>query len=222
MAGGYQDDDLLMLSGIQHFAFCRRQWALIHIEQQWQENLLTFSGRDMHERADDPFCSESRGDLLVTRSLPLVSHTLGLYGVADVVEFHRDTAGIAIQGRSGRWRPHPVEYKYGQPKPDERDQVQLCAQGICLEEMFGAPVETGDLFYGRTRRRQNVALDDALRSRVQELAGGMHALFEKGITPQAEYTPACQRCSLVEICLPGPKSRKPVRRYLAEALREDS
>lgn len=213
----YSDDDLLMLSGIQHFAFCRRQWALIHIEQQWQENLLTFSGRELHERADDPFFTESRGTVLVTRSLPLVSHTLGLYGVADVVEFHRDENGITLDHRPGRWRPQPVEYKYGKPKPDDRDIVQLCAQGICLEEMFGTPVTAGDLFYGRTRRRLPVEFDAALRERVRELAAGMHELFERGVTPPAEYTAACRSCSLVEICLPKAGARRSVRRYLDEA-----
>jgi CRISPR-associated exonuclease Cas4 len=208
-----------MLSGIQHFAFCRRQWALIHIEQQWQENVLTFSGREMHERADDPFFTEARGAVLVTRSLPLVSRTLGLYGVADVVEFHRDETGIVLKDRPGRWRSYPVEYKYGQPKIDDRDIVQLCAQGICLAEMFGTPVATGDLFYGRTRRRQPVEFDDSLRNRVRELTAGMHELFEKGVTPSAEYSAACKSCSLVEICLPKTGSRRSVRRYLDEALR---
>jgi CRISPR-associated exonuclease Cas4 len=220
MKDDYSEDELLMLSGIQHFAFCRRQWALIHIEQQWQENLLTFGGRDMHERADDPFFSESRGDLLVTRSLPLVSRSLGLYGVADVVEFVRDEAGISLERRKGRWRPHPVEYKYGQPKIDERDMVQLCAQGICLEEMFGVRITAGDLFYGRTRRRQPVEFGEGLREQVRQLAAGMHELFERGITPPAEYRAACKSCSLVEICLPPAHGRRSVRQYLDEALGE--
>lgn len=217
----HSEDALLMLSGIQHFAFCPRQWALIHIEQQWQENLLTFSGRELHERADDPFFNESRGDVLVIRSLPLVSRSLGLYGVADVVEFHRDPGGVVLAHRPGRWRPHPVEYKLGQPKGDDRDMVQLCAQGICLEEQFGVPVTAGDLFYGRTRRRQPVEFDGTLKERVRQLAAGMHELFDRGITPPAEYRAACKNCSLMEICLPGPKSRKSVQRYLEEALREN-
>lgn len=221
MIGQYPDSDLLMLSGIQHFAFCRRQWALIHVEQQWQENVLTFSGRELHERADDPFFNESRGDLLIIRSLPLVSRSLGLYGVADVVEFHRDPGGVKLAQRPGRWRPHPVEYKLGQPKGDDRDLVQLCAQGICLEERFGMPVAAGDLFYGRTRRRQPVAFDGALKERVRQLAVEMHELFEQGITPPAEYRTACKSCSLMEICLPGSKSKKSVQRYLEEALQKN-
>lgn len=216
----YNEEDLLPLSGIQHFAFCRRQWALIHIEQQWQENLLTFDGREMHARADDPFFTETRGTVVVARALPLVSYRLGLYGVADVVEFYREEEGVALPGRQGRWRPHPVEYKRGQPKPDDRDTVHLCAQGMCLEEMFGVPVNEGDLFYGRTRRRQRVEFDPALRGRVAELAAEMHELFARGTTPPAEYTPACKNCSLLEICLPKAGARRSVRRYLAEALRD--
>jgi CRISPR-associated exonuclease Cas4 len=222
MVSSYTDEDLLMLSGIQHFAFCRRQWALIHIEQQWQENLRTFEGREMHERADDPFFTEARGTVVITRSMPLVCRRLGLYGTADVVEFYRDESGVEIKGRTGFWRPHPVEYKHGEPKPDDRDMVQLGAQALCLEEMFGVSIAAGDLFYGRTRRRQRVDFDEALKQRVAELAEGMHDLFQRGVTPPAEYSPACKSCSLVEICLPRLNSRRPVRDYLSDALGSDN
>lgn len=216
----YSDDDLLLLSGIQHFAFCQRQWALIHIEQQWQENLKTFSGRQMHERADDPFFTETRGTVLVTRSLPLVSRRLGLYGIADVVEFNQDETGIELNGRKGRWLPHPVEYKVGEPKPDDRDMVQLCAQGFCLEEVFGITLSGGDLYYGRTRRRQRVDFDDALRNHVVELAEGMHETFRSGVTPVGEYNKACKSCSLVEVCLPRMGTKRSVQRYLTDALKD--
>jgi len=216
----YSDDELLMISGIQHFAFCRRQWALIHIEQQWQENLLTFGGRELHERVDDPFFTEARGTVLVTRSLPIISRRLGLYGVADVVEFYRSDEGVRLRGRNGLWRPHPVEYKYGEPKIDERDMVQLCAQAFCLEEMFNTSIAQGDIFYGRVRRRQKVEFDEALRQRVIELSREMHRLFEEGTTPLPEQTKACRSCSLVEICLHHTGKRRSVRRYLDDALRE--
>jgi CRISPR-associated exonuclease Cas4 len=222
----YQDDDLLMLSGIQHFAFCERQWALIHIEQQWQENLLTFNGRDMHERADDPFFTESRGAVLISRAVPLLSRQLGLYGKADVVEFHKtdqiEAKGVVLPGREGLWMPYPVEYKYGQPKEDDRDMVQLCAQAFCLEEMLGIPIETGVLFYGRTRRRQTVAFDDELRWRVTELAERMHEMFQKGITPPAQHKAVCDSCSLLEVCLPKLKGKADaVAGYLRKAMAED-
>jgi CRISPR-associated exonuclease Cas4 len=216
----YSDDELLLLSGIQHFAFCRRQWALIHVEQQWQENIKTFSGRQMHERVDDPFFTEARGTVLITRSLPLVSHQLGFYGVADVVEFNSSEDGITIKGRKGLWKPYPIEYKYGQPKADDRDMVQLCAQGICLEEMFNLSISKGALFYGRTRRRQEVEFDETLRKRVAQLAEDMHEMFQKGITPCGEYTPACKSCSLLEICLPRLGSKRSVQRYLDDALKD--
>jgi len=216
----YTDDELLMLSGIQHFAFCRRQWALIHIEQQWQENILTFGGRNLHDSVDDPFFTEARGMVLVTRSLPIVSYKLGLYGVADVVEFYRSEVGVQLKDRPGRWIPYPVEYKYGKPKPDDRDNVQLCAQGICLEEMFQTSISRGDIFYGRIRRRQRVDFDDGLRQRVMELALEMHRLFDGGVTPLPHQTKACKSCSLVEICLPHMSKRRSVRRYYDDALRE--
>ena len=219
----YPDDSLLLLSGIQHFAFCERQWALIHVEQQWQENVRTFEGRNMHERADDPFFTEARGPVLISRAVPIVSRQLGLYGIADVVEFHKvdqtKEAGVLLQNRSGIWKPHPVEYKYGQPKDDERDMVQLCAQAICLEEMLGVSIETGDLYYGRIRRRLSVAFDDKLRQHVTDLANRMHEMFQKGITPQPQLKPACDNCSLVEICLPKLKGKtNVVDGYLKKAM----
>lgn len=220
MTENYTDDNLLLLSGIQHFSFCRRQWALIHIEQQWQENILTFGGRELHERVDDPFFTEARGTVLVTRSLPLISHKLGLYGVADVVEFYRNDNGIKLKDRDGLWQPHPVEYKYGKPKFDDRDIVQLCAQAICLEEMFKISIPEGDMFYGRTRRRERVSFDEDLRKRVVELAFEMHQAFRKGATPLPEQSKACKSCSLVEICLPHLSKRRSVSRYFSDALRE--
>lgn len=216
----YSENDLLLLSGIQHFAFCRRQWALSYIEQQWEENLLTFGGRELHERVDDPFFTETRGTILVTRSLPIVSYKLGLYGVADVVEFRRSEDGIQLKDRPGRWQPYPVEYKYGEPKSDDRDIVQLCAQGMCLEEMLQISINGGDMFYGRIRRRKRVDFDEALRKRVKELVLEMHQLFDEGITPPPEQTAACKSCSLVEICLPHISKRRSIHRYIDDALRE--
>ena len=174
----YSEDDLLMLSGIQHFAFCERQWALIHIEQQWAENMRTVEGTHIHERVDDPFASEVRGNVITLRSVSLVSYRLGLYGVADVVEFKRaeNCAGIGMEGYSGVWKPVPVEYKRGKPKPDERDAVQLCAQAICLEEMYqndkNTPliIDKGYLFYGETRHRQEVIFCHELRNKVETYA----------------------------------------------------
>jgi len=211
----YDEEDCLPLSGIQHLAFCPRQFALIHIERLWAENVLTFEGRTMHDRADDPFASEARGTVLITRSVPLLSRNLGLFGVADVVEFHLCSGrGVILEGREGVWMPYPVEYKRGKPKPDDRDMVQLCAQAMCLEEMLGLEIAEGALFYGRTRRRQAATFDGPLRKRVTDLAQQMHELYEKGITPPPKRTPACKRCSLIELCLPRVAATKSVRRYV--------
>ncbi|MEX0975014.1 MAG: CRISPR-associated protein Cas4 [Bacillota bacterium] len=213
----YDEEDCLPLSGIQHLAFCRRQFALIHIERLWAENTLTFDGREMHDRADDPFFFESRGTTLVTRSVPLLSRELGLYGVADVVEFHKcvgDSEGTIVEGRDGRWQPYPIEYKRGQPKPDDRDLVQVCAQAMCLEEMLGVDVREGALYYGRTRRRQAVMIDDVLRKRVVGLACEMHRLYDDGHTPLPIRTKACDNCSLANLCLPKLATRRDVRRYV--------
>lgn len=203
----FNEDEMLMISGIQHFAFCRRQWGLIHIEQQWAENVLTYEGRQMHRRADDPFANEMRGDVLITRAIPLVSSSLGLYGVADVVEFHavadpKDTNKTRLAGRKGWWRPYPVEYKRGNRKDGDCDEVQLCAQAIALEEMLQVSVSEGALYYGERERRVTVPFSLALRERVREQAIEMHRAFDFGVTAAALYEPKCKSCSLLAICKP--------------------
>ena len=217
MDNNYLDDELLMLSGVQHIAFCERQWALIHIEQQWQENVKTVEGRIVHEKVDDPEFFESRGDILISRSVPIVSRTLGFYGIADMVEFHlsRDSKGIKLEKRIGRWNPIPVEYKRGKPKSDSRDEVQLCAQAICLEEMLDVTITNGYLYYAQTRRRTQVNFDYALRAQVKEFALKMHSLFSKGITPKAVYEKHCKNCSLIELCVPKvTEKQKNVSKYI--------
>ena len=149
----YREEDLLPLSGIQHFAFCRRQWALIHLEQQWQDNMRTVEGDLLHRRAHDEALRERRGGTLILRSLPVVSYTLGLSGQCDVVEFHADPAGVSIHGEDGQWRPFPVEYKRGHPKAHHADELQLCAQAMCLEELLCCSFSAGALFYGEPHRR---------------------------------------------------------------------
>lgn len=199
-------DDLLMLSGIQHIAFCERQWALIHIEQQWSENVLTVEGHHLHERVDDPFETEKRNNTLLWRALPLISQKLGLHGIADVVEMiltdGSDPAGIDIQGHPGKWLLTPVEYKRGKPKPDERDEVQLCAQALCLEEMYNTQITRGFLYYGETRHRHEVPFSRELRSLTGNYARRMHDLFCSGNTPPPIYKTHCRSCSLKDICLP--------------------
>lgn len=212
---GRREDEFLQLSGIQHYAFCPRQWALIHVEQVWTDNLLTFTGRVVHERVDDPSFMETRGDVVVSRAVPISSVALHLYGVADVVEFHRSSdQGVELPGRDGLWMPYPVEYKLGRPKFLNCDRVQLCAQAICLEETYGVEIAEGALFYWRIRRREKVVFDDALRAETHRLAAEMRSLFAEGVTPPARYSRACTSCSLYEKCMPLLPVDTSVSRYI--------
>lgn len=203
----YSDEDLLLLSGIQHMAFCERQWALIHLEQIWSENLWTIEGKHLHERTDDPFVDESRKTLRIVRAMPVVSRKLGLRGVADVVEFRKAKEfskgeTCLLEGRGGWWRPVPVEYKRGRPKPDDRDAVQLCAQAMALEEMMQVTIDVAFLYYGQTKRREQIVLDEMLRQHTVDLALRMHLLAREGKTPRAQKGKRCSQCSLVEQCQP--------------------
>lgn len=203
----YHDDDDLLLSGIQHMAFCERQWALIHIEQVWAENVRTVEGKHLHERADDPFFDETRKNLRIVRSMPVISQRLGLRGVTDVVEFYQSETFIegrtcALKDRPGWWQPVPVEYKRGKPKPDERDAVQVCAQAMALEEMLGVAIPEGAVFYAQVRRREALSIDEPLRSYTTKLAMRMHELVRQGITPRAPKGKHCSQCSLLEQCQP--------------------
>ncbi len=198
----YPPEAWLPLSGIQHFIFCRRQWALIHVERQWQENVLTAEGRIMHHRADDPFFTEKRKDVIIARSVPVSSPALGLTGVCDVVEFTLSPQGVQLPGREGRYLAAPVEYKRGKAKADHCDEAQLCAQAMCLESMLAITIPTGFLYYGQTRRRVPVDLSADLRDLVQKAAKEMHGYFERSYTPRVKPFKGCPSCSLADICLP--------------------
>lgn len=174
----------------------------------------------MHQKTNDPFVVEKRNNKIIARAVPIVSHALRLYGVADVVEFIRADEGIKLKGRSGLWWPQPVEYKVGKPKPKNWDLLQLCAQAVCLEEMFGVVLKQGQIFYGKTRRRLEVILDKNLRTETRQVAKLMHETFNAGITPPAEYSSACDRCSLVKLCTPKLAEKKSVKDYLLQALNE--
>ncbi len=202
MNSEYTPEELLPLSGIQHFVFCRRQWALIYIERQWQENVLTAEGRLLHQRVDDPFFTETRQGVVTARAVPVASYRLGLIGVCDVVEFSRSLQGTELAGRDGLYQPAPVEYKRGREKPNPSDEAQLCAQAMCLEEMLAVDIPLGYLFYGATRRRVEVELNAELRELVQRMADEMHAYFHRGYTPRVKPSKACRSCSLADICLP--------------------
>lgn len=204
----YHADDLLPLSGIQHFCFCRRQWALIHVEQQWKENALTAEGRKLHERTDDPFFTEVRGGKIIARALPVASYHLGLSGICDVVEFTPSADGVNLPGREGTYLPTPVEYKRGKKKADKSDESQLCAQAICLEEMLCVGVPAGYLYYGETRHRVPISFSGELRSLVYKMAAEMHEYFDRGYIPKVRTSKACRSCSLADTCLPELQGRR--------------
>ncbi len=216
----YNEEDYLQLSGLQHFSFCRRQWALIHIEQQWSENLRTADGRIFHEKAHDSTAREKRGDLIVTRDMRIHSPTLGISGSCDVVEFHRGTEGTPLPGQSGLWQPYPVEYKRGAPKLTDADKLQLCAQAMCLEEIFCCDIPEGAVFYGEIRRREVVDLDKELRGRVRELLSQMHDLYRRSHTPKVKPSKGCNACSLKEICIPKLVRKHSVLDYLRKSMEE--
>ena len=213
-----QKDEYLQLSGLQHFSFCRRQWALIHLENQWSENLRTIEGNLFHNRAHDEQQRERRGDTLILRGLPIVSHTLRLSGQCDVLEFHASPKGVHLRGEEGLWIPFPVEYKRGAPKENFADQLQLCAQAICLEEMLCCSISEGALFYGETRRRTAVLFTEELREKVRLTTAEMHQMFRRSYTPKVRPTKSCNACSLKELCLPVLMQKKNVSEYLKTAM----
>ncbi len=216
----YREEDNLQLAGLQHFVFCRRQWALIHVESQWAENYRTADGQGFHQRTHDEHLREKRGDTLILRGLRIASPSLGVSGQCDVVEFHRDPLGIRLSGEEGTWQPYPIEYKRGEPKEHDADQLQLCAQAMCLEEMLCCSIPRGALFYGQTRRRVEVELSEQLRSRVRECFAEMHQLMDRGHTPKVKPGKGCAACSLKDLCLPALDRRGSARAYLQKSLEE--
>ena len=218
----YREEDYLMLSGIQHFSFCRRQWALIHIEQQWDENLRTVEGNLFHQKAHDGYSSEKRKDVIISRGMPVFSRKMGVSGVCDIVEFHRDDEkGLSIYGREGKYLVYPVEYKKGQPKEEESDLLQMAAQAMCLEEMLACDITKGYLFYGEIRRRIEVVLDEGLRQRVSDSFAEMHQYFQRRFTPKVKRTKACNACSLKNLCLPQLMKDRSVKEYISRRIGEE-
>ena len=247
----YTEDELLPLSALQHLIFCERQCGLIHVERVWDDNPLTVQGKHMHERVHEQE-NESRGDVRISRGLPLRSLRLGLTGIADVVEFRRietdsesryrstqistDSGPVSVSISvnqclptppsacriphvSGLWSPFPIEYKRGKPKPDSSDEVQLCAQAMCLEEMLNVEVPAGALFYGKTRRRHDVTFGQHLRDETEQAARRLHELIDTGVTPPPVYEKKCRNCSLLDVCMPKTATRgRSAVDYLESAL----
>ena len=215
---------MLMLSGIQHYMFCPRQWALIHIEQQWADNRLTIEGQLLHKNVDNPFYRQKNGDTITLRSLHIASKRLGLYGITDAVELIPSDSpedSITHNRYPGYWKPYPVEYKRGHSKPDERDEVQLAAQAMCLEEMYGINIPYGALYYDEVKHRETIAISDGLRRTTQQCAKQMHDIFKSGIMPKPVKASHCRNCSLKDICIPEMSDCTQVKTYLNNNLYED-
>lgn len=221
----YTEEDMLMLSGIQHYMFCPRQWSLIHLSQEWEDNRLTVEGQLLHENVDNPFYRQKNGDTITLRSVHIASRELGLYGIADAIELlPADSAENAITHNKypGFWYLYPIEYKRGHHKPDECDLVQLAAQVICLEEMYGIHIEYGAIFYGETRRREVVHINGELRKLTFECASAMHDSWNRQYIAKAKKTARCNKCSLVDICLPQLEQQSNVSDYLKRNLYEET
>lgn len=215
----YTDEQMLMLSGIQHFRFCPRQWALIHIEQQWDENRLTIEGEILHKHVDDPSYRIKNGEEIYLRAVNVASYTLGLYGVADLIELHLAKTNentITHPKYPGHWLPYPIEYKHGKPKANLADEVQLAAQAMCLEELYNIKLSAGAIFYATTRHRLEVEFTQELRQLVVDCASEMHRIYDTKELPPPDYEPHCKKCSLVDICMP--QTRLDVNSYLQKNL----
>ena len=217
----YAEDDYLMISGIQHFKFCRRQWALIHVEQQWEDNAHTVDGELMHKKVHDPYLTEKRKEVIIARAMPVSSRELGISGECDAVEFHKCEDGIKLHGHRGLYSVYPIEYKKGKPKLTEEDKLQLTAQVLCLEEMFSTQIPEGAIFYGETRRREPVEITKELREEVRDVFREMHGYYSRRYTPRVKYSKSCNACSLKEICLPKLGKTGSVKSYIQRMLEEE-
>lgn len=217
----FNEDEFLMISGLQHYAFCKRQWALIHIEQQWAENFFTVDGDIFHKKAHDQDFVELRSGVLTTRGLRIYSRSLGVSGTCDVVEFHRSEDGIELDGRIGQYQPIPVEYKRGEAKVHNADELQLCAQAMCLEEMLLCKIQYGYLYYGQSRHRTLVDFTEVLRNIVQDYILEMHQLYDCGHTPKVKINKRCKSCSLEDLCLPKLNKEISVSQYFKKYLEDE-
>lgn len=215
-----EEDDYLMLSGIQHFQFCKRQWALIHIEQQWEENVKTIEGQHLHQKADQPFVREKRGEKLIVRGMPVKSNDLCITGICDVVEFIKDKNGIEINGAEGKYFAYPVEYKRGKPKMNDADILQLTAQAMCLEEMLLCEINIGYMFYNEIKHRVEVPITEEYKNKVRLIVAEMQDYYKRKHTPKVKTGPFCKNCSLQNICLPELMTKRSVKSYIEGKINE--
>ena len=221
----YTDDEMLQLSGIQHYVFCPRQWALIYVEQEWIDNQLTAEGNMLHENVDNPFLRETNGSPVITlRGIRLESKTLGFSGIADAIEIHPESDAPASKKellKSKKYSAVPIEYKRGKRKVSDCDRLQVAAQAMILEEMLDIEVSRGAVFYWSERRREYFDIDDNLRSYVLKASREMHSLLSAKLIPSADKNKGCKNCSMLDICLPE-LSNKSVAKYLKSHFDEET
>jgi CRISPR-associated exonuclease Cas4 len=215
-----EEDSYLMLSGIQHFQFCKRQWALIHIEQQWEENVRTIEGHHLHQKADKPFIREKRGNKLIVRAMPVKSKELKITGVCDVVEFIQDNSGVELNGVEGKYAAYPIEYKRGKPKMNDVDILQLAAQAMCLEEMLLCEINMGYMFYNEIKHRIEVPLTVDYKNKVRSIVAEMADYYKRNHTPKVKTGAFCKSCSLQTICLPKLMNKRSVNSYIEGKINE--
>lgn len=221
----FDPDDYLMLSGIQHYVFCPHQWAMIHIEQIWNDNRLTAEGQIMHNNVDNPAYRQKNGNLITLRKIAIASASLGLYGFSDAVELIPSATSekaIIHPSYPGYWHMHPIEYKHGRPKPDLRDKVQVVAQAICLEEMFDTVISECSIYYGDNNRRISLEIDNEIRAFTIKCAIEMHRIYDSGIIPAPIYKLHCRNCSLYDQCMPKSPSKTAIANYLKSNLYEET
>lgn len=214
----FNEDEYITLSAFQHLAFCERQWGLIYLDNVWRENVLTAEGRAMHDHVHAEGASSKDGVRLV-RGLWLKNEALGIYGVADMVEFRRSDHGVRIPRMRGRSIPYPVEYKHGKNRPDDADELQLTAQAVCLEEMFGVSVARGAIFYGRPKRRIEVDIDRTLRKRLVDMCELARAMMAGKLQPSPRVGRHCKSCSLADDCMPDVVASDASSAYVEEVKR---
>ena len=197
-----EHNDRLPISAIKQYAYCKRRFGLMFIDNEFSDNYKTIEGNILHENVNDPFFNEKRGDKYYSRSVPVYSVKLNLYGVVDIIEFIRDDDGITIPTHKGLWKINPIEYKNGKPEKSRADNLQLCAQAMCLEEMFSTNISVADIYYGKLRKRINITLTDDLRNTVEQFIYEINHLIEIAIIPEKPDNQNCNLCSLINTCMP--------------------
>lgn len=220
ISGDYDSDNYLLISGIQHFIYCRRQWALIHIEQLWSENYFTIDGQIKHSKVDNTDSTELKNDIRIIRSMPVSSQKLKIQGKCDVVELKPDDDGFYFSKYDKKYKVYPIEYKRGKPKLDESDTMQLLAQAMCLEEMLGLRIEEGACFYFETRRRQQIIFTEDMRNRLMSIIEEMNNYYNRKYTPKVKKSKKCRSCSLKDVCLPELDGTMSVSEYMEERLKD--